>query len=294
LLITHDPRVTFPAEYFRRILGGRMPHLAYSFNYSGLPTGARRLFHRRAFQTVTRFVVYSTLERQLYHDAFGIPLDKLDFVHWGVNPPADDGVPPPSPFRSGDYICAIGENSRDYATLIAAMRQLPDIPLVMVVRPHNLVGLSLPANVTVLTSIPFAQAMAVLRHSRFMALPLTGPDVPCGHVTLVNAMHLGKAFAITRSSGVSDYCRHDDNALLVTHRSADEMAGAIRRLWDDQALCSRLGDSGRRFAAEVCSEANIVANFRRLLSVLGLTPPPPPPSAPAQLPTPSFQLSTHP
>lgn len=274
LIISHDPRVTFPLEHFRRLVGGTMPHLAYSFNYPWIPKGYKGWVHRKAFETVTRFVVYSTLERQLYHEQLGIPLEKLDFVHWGVNPPKDDGLPPPEPFSGDDYVCALGENSRDYATLMAAMKQLPDIPLVMVVRPHNLVGLDVPPNVRVLTSIPFPRAMAVLRHARFMALPLTGPDVPCGHVTLVNAMHLGKAFAITRSSGVADYCRHEDNALLVPHHSADDMAGAIRALWDDAALCRRLGESGRRFAAEVCSEANIVANFRRLLSELGLAVPP--------------------
>lgn len=274
LVISHDPKVTFLTENALRRRRFAGPHLAYSFNYAALPTGLKGLAHRRAFRTVTRFVVYSTLERQLYHEQLEIPLEKLDFVHWGVNPPTDEGLPPPEPFAGDDYVCALGENSRDYATLMAAMKQLPDIPLVMVVRPHNLVGLDVPPNVRVLTSIPFPRAMAVLRHCRFMALPLTGPEVPCGHVTLVNAMHLGKAFAITRSSGVADYCRHEDNALLVPHHSADDMAGAIRALWDDAALCRRLGESGRRFAAEVCCEANIVANFRRLLGELGLAVPP--------------------
>ena len=32
--------------------------------------------------------------------------------------------------------------------------------------------------------------MSVLLHSRFMVLPLLTSDVPCGHVTLVAAMHL--------------------------------------------------------------------------------------------------------
>lgn len=270
LLITHDPRVTFVAEQFRRMLGVAVPHLAYSFNYPWIPGGWKGWAHRKAFETVTRFVVYSTLERKLYHEKLGIPLEKLDFVHWGVGPPKDDGTPPPEPFRGGDYVCAMGENSRDYATLMAAMKRLPDIPLVMVVRPHNLVGLEVPPNVRVLTSIPFSQAMAVLRHARFMALPLAGADVPCGHVTLVNAMYLGKAMAITDSAGVSDYCRHDDNALLVPAGSAEAMAAAIERLWNDGALCRRLGEAGRHFAETVCTEANIVSNFRRLLGVLGL------------------------
>lgn len=272
LLITHDPRVTFSTEYFRRLLGVSVPHLAYSFNYSWIPRGCKGWLHRKAFETVTRFVVYSTLERKLYHERLGIPLEKLDFVHWGVGPPKDDGSPPPAPFRGDDYLCALGENSRDYATLMAAMKRLPDIPLVLVVRPHNLHGLEIPPNVRVLTSVPFSQALAVLRHSRLMVLPLVGPDVPCGHVTLVNAMYLSKAMVITDSSGVADYCWHDDNAWLVPWGCEQALAGAIERLWSDDGLRRRLGESGRRFVESKCTESSIVSNFRRLLGELGLSP----------------------
>lgn len=267
LVVTHDPRVTFPTEHFLRWNGYRGPHLAYSFNYPWLPAGFKRWAHNKAFETVTRFVVYSTLERQVYHQSFGIPLEKLDFVHWGVNPPPPDDT---KPIINGDYVCALGENSRDYATLIAAMRRLPHIKLVMVVRPHNLVGLDIPANVQVLTNIPLKDATNVLRHCRFMALPLNGPDVPCGHVTLVNAMHLGKAFAITRSSGVVDYVRDGENAIMCTHGSVDEMTGAIERLWQDTDLRLQMGEQGRLFASEYCSENRIISNFHRLLVDLGV------------------------
>jgi len=267
-VVSHDPTVTFSLEHFLRWNGYRGAHLAYSFNYPFLPTGLKKWVHNKAFETVTRFVIYSTLERTVYHQKFGIPLDKLDFVHWGVNPPPPDDS---NPIVRGDYVCAIGGNARDYATLVAAMRRLPDIKLVMVVRPHNLVGLDLPKNVQVLTNIPLKDATNVLRHCRFMALPLIGPDVPCGHVTLVNAMHLGKAFAITRSSGVVDYVRDGENAIMCTAGSVDDMTGAIERLWHDRALCLRLGEEGRLFANEYCTEKRIVSNFQRILVDLGVT-----------------------
>lgn len=262
LFISHDPKNTFIAERFLRLRHFKGVHLAYSFNYAMLPQGIRHRMHKRAFKTVDRFVVYSTLERQLYHEHFGISMHKLDFVHWGVNPPVDDQSPPIIP---GRYICAIGWNSRDYQCLLEAMRTLPQIPLALVVRPDNVVGLNIPANVRVLSNVPFAAAMNVLRHSEFMALPLVGPAVPCGHVTLVNAMHLGKALAITRSSGVTDYVRDGENALMCESGNVEELREAIKRLWEDTELRLKMGANGLQFATEYCTEEKIVQNFRRLL-----------------------------
>ena len=72
--------------------------------------------------------------------------------------------------------------------------------------------------------------MGVLYHSRFMVLPLINSKVPCGHVTIVAAMHLGKAMVVTSSSGVADYVTDDENAVTVPPNDVDAMASAIQRL----------------------------------------------------------------
>ncbi len=46
--------------------------------------------------------------------------------------------------------------------------------------------------------------------------------MPCGHVTLVSAMHLGKAFVISNSSGVKDYVQHGENAIVCEAFSPDD------------------------------------------------------------------------
>ena len=171
---------------------------------------------------------------------------------------------------SGEYLCALGGNSRDYRTFIESVKRLPEVNVVMVVRPENLVGLDLPPNVRVMTNIPFAQAMNILAFSRFMTLPLDGADVPCGHVTLVNAMHLGKAFAITRSAGIADYIREGENALMFSAKSVNEMTDVLRRMWYNPQLCTRLGNAGRAFAAEHCTEAHTFTAVLRIFRQLGV------------------------
>jgi glycosyltransferase involved in cell wall biosynthesis len=105
-----------------------------------------------------------------------------------------------------------------------------------------------------------------------MALPLAGSDVPCGHVTLVNAMLQSKAMVITNSSGVRDYIHEDVNALTCEANSPEALAARIRELWDDPERAARLGAGGRRFAEAHCTEASAMAHLDRLFQEFGVLP----------------------
>lgn len=251
LLITHDPRVTFWCAFFAKRLGVKIEHTAWSFNFPELPKGIKRTWMTKAFQNVSHFVVYSTMERHLYSEYFQIPIDRFEVNLWSVVTPK---VEPKTPLQKGDYICAIGGNARDYSTLIQAIKKLPDIPLVLVTRPHNLKGLNIPPNVKTLVNIPKTEAMNILQYSRFMVLPLQGSEVPCGHVTLVAAMHLGRGFIITNSRGIDDYVFNEVNAITCPPFDPDSLAAAINHLWQNPQKARKLGEKGKEFAIKFCSE----------------------------------------
>jgi hypothetical protein len=251
LLISVDPKVTYRCGEVLRFSTKHVPHLAWSFNFAELPRGMKRKMMAHAFEQVDCFIVHSTMERSLYADVFKIPIDRFEMMRWAVGSPEVNH--PDRPIVPGDYLCALGGNARDYGTLMDAMALLPEIPLVAILRPHNLEGITVPPNVTVKMGIPTGDANNILMHSRFMALPLVGTEIPCGHVTVVAAMHLGKAQIVTRSTGLDDYVMEDRNALTYEARSAEDLASKIRKLWDDPGLCQTLGENGRRFAAEYCS-----------------------------------------
>ena len=258
VLVTHGPTLAAWCALLMRAFGLEISILAHSFNFTTLPNVFKRAVFRFAFSRIERFVVFSRLEREIYSKYFRIPIDRFDFVYWGVRPPnVEDSVS----FEK-EYVSAIGGNARDYRTLVDAAWKLPEVSFVLVVRPENLRGLKLPPNVTFHANVPFEKAMSVLLHSRFMVLPLLRSDVPCGHVTLVAAMHLGKAFIITDSSGVRDYVRDGDNALTVTVGSTESLVSATKRLWHDQDLCTFLGKNGHRFASGKCTETRIAEHFR--------------------------------
>jgi glycosyltransferase involved in cell wall biosynthesis len=269
LIVTHAPLVTCWTELLRRRSEKRRaPHLAFSLNFTHLPSGVRHALMRRAFATVDRFVVFSTFERSLYSERFGIPLEKIDMIHWGVQAPPEDAR---GPLISGEYICAVGSQGRDYPTLIEAMRRLPHLRLVLVANPENVAGIEMPANVQLFTNIPRDDCSNIIRHSRFMVLPLLHSEVPCGHVTLVTAMYLAKAILATESAGITDYVHPGIDGEFTPSGDATALAANIDRLWRSPAKIEAMGTAGREFALEHCSEKTTVEYMRALLDRLAPT-----------------------
>jgi glycosyltransferase involved in cell wall biosynthesis len=268
MIVTHGPSLAAWCSLFARILRLRIPIIAHTFNFAELPGLTKRLAFKHMLAKVDRLIVFSTLERRLYANVFELPEDRFDVVRWGARPPSID--PPDAPLQAGEYICAIGGNARDYRTLFEAARLLPDIRFVCVVRPHNLKNLHFPDNVSILTDLPVGRAMNVLKYSRLMVLPLLHSSVPCGHVTLVAAMHLGTPMVVTDSEGICDYVRSGYNALTVPAGSSEALADTSERLWNDAALRQRLGENGRAFAMRECAEECVTEHFARVLADSGL------------------------
>jgi glycosyltransferase involved in cell wall biosynthesis len=268
MFFSHDARITFRCAQAIRVQQARLPHVAWGFNFTTLPRGPLRRLMAAAFKRVDRFIVYSTMEKEVYTDYFGIDPRRVDVVLWGVGHPQVE--PKGMPLETGDYICALGGNARDYRTLFAAMARLPEIPLVAVLRPENIAGLTIPANIRLHFNIPSGWANNILAHSRFMVLPLSAQDVPCGHVTLVAAMHLRKAMIISRSMGVSDYVQDGVNSLCVPVGDADALAQRIGELWNNRRLADELADAGHAFALRNCSEDSIKSHLKKVLLDYGL------------------------
>ena len=262
LLITHDPRASFWCAFFCRVLRVKVDHYVDSFNFTVPPTGPKLKLMRFAFRQIKRFAVHSTMERGLYSRHFDIPEERIGLRLWSIGVP---DVAPEYPLQEGQYVSSIGGNGRDYVTLLAACRKLPEIPFVLVVRPENLTGLDVPANVRMVVNAPFPEAMNILRYSAFTVLPLPNSSVPCGHVTLVCAMHLRKAIVATDSSGIYDYVLPGVNGVLCKPSDPESMADEISRLWADQAAIARLGENSQRYGAENCSEARIRSDLAAVL-----------------------------
>jgi len=266
LVISHGPLATaWTAEVLGRAKAEAF-HLAYAFNFTDLPTGLRRAFFTRAFAKVDRFVVFTRAEQQLYAEYFGIPAHKLVRAPWGVSPTLSAL---PARTIEGPYFAALGGEARDYETLCAAARLRPDLRFVVIARPWNFAGITAPANMDVRFDLPLAEALGLVAHAEAAIVPLRGRETPCGLVTVVGGMHLGKAQVVTEAAGVADYIAHERTGLMVPPRDPEALAAAIDRLMHEPGLAARLGHAAREHATRFCCEANTVELFSRFLDELG-------------------------
>jgi glycosyltransferase involved in cell wall biosynthesis len=267
VLVSHGPR---PANYLGNLLapGDALAHLVFSFNFTTLPQGLERQAMRRAFRRVDRFVVASTLERRRYAAHFDLDPGRIDFLPWGVRPPERASLG--APLVAGPYLCALGSQARDYATLARAMQRLPHLKLVLVATPDSVAGVPLPDNIELRTNIPRAEAHNLLAHSQAMILPLADDQAACGHVTVVSAMQLGVPVVASRCEGLTDYLVDEQSGLLTAVGDAASLAQAVARLQDDPALAQRLALAAQAFADQHCQEACVVRYFRQFLASLSV------------------------
>ena len=278
MLVSHGPRPALYAGHLAKVMCPDTPHLVYSFNFTNLPQGAQRRFMASAFKQPTKFVTYSTVERQLYADYFELDIEKIDMLHWAVHAPKVDLSV--VPIESGRYICALGSQGRDYATLINAMKKLPHIKLVLVASAESIKDLNVPNNVKIHSNVPLSTSHNILAHSAFMVLPLRDAKVPCGHVTIVSAMFFKKAILVTNSTGVHDYIRDHETGLFFEPNDPDDLARKIEALWssypsdsqssvnqssDNNPNLEALGQAGYDFAHQYCTEQTATSYFERFL-----------------------------
>lgn len=271
VLVTHGVPAALACATLQRLSRARARHVAWSWHLPTTPRRRDRWHARLVVGAVDAFVVHSRLEAEWQHGLFGIPPRKLEVVPW----PYEEGdalslaAPPPAP---AEYACMIGASDRDLATLFAAMERLPDVPLVIAVRPENLEGLRPPPNVQVHLRLPKPQAWSLVAGCKVFVLPLGSRSARTGHSCLVQAMAFGRPVVTTDSLGLWEYVRPGETALVVPPGDPERLAEALRTLWTDAAWAAAIGDAGRELAESALSERQVARGAVDLLRRLAGRP----------------------
>src|SRR5690606_35581264 len=107
----------------------------------------------------------------------------------------------------------------------------------------------------------------------FVGPSRTGPDgwVEAQGLTFLEAMVAGTAVVATRLGGIPDAVRHEETGLLVEERRPDQIAEAIRRLWSDEVLRSRLIEQARRWVGDGFSRRSSARRFAEVFDSLLVT-----------------------
>jgi len=191
--------------------------------------------------------------RQFFIDTFQVPAERLfqfDSAKYLVRAA-------PATSTDGGPIVSAGTAKRDYGTLLAALRELPECTTE--IYGYSRYGSALrrdlprqlPANVRAMGWADDTTLVPAYQRAPFIVVPLQRTrQNGAGMTATLEASALGKAVIATRTGGMTSFVNDGETGILVPPRDVSALRDAIRLLWSDPAACRRMGEAGRQFVAE--------------------------------------------
>lgn len=210
------------------------------------PWWKRWLIHR-ALRTVSAIAVWSDYQVRQAEKLFGPNGPRFVRVPYKANHSQQQREPA---LPIGEYVFSGGNTERDYRTFFAAMDGLPMRGIVSCTDSSVLRGLTVPVNVIVVAAREphFRRLMVGARIVVLCIKP--GLLRGAGEATFLNAMWHGRPVVVTDDGSAKEYLEDGVTGYVL---AAEDEAGLRKRLlqlWDDERLCQRIGDAGRRLVEE--------------------------------------------
>jgi len=260
IVLAAHPNLALPAVLMKK-LSPRLKTVVVSHGvevWQPLPR-VRRAALRRAdlLLAPSRYTVQKLNEMQ------GIPIDKIRRLPWPLSPAflslaeASETLQLPIEFPPGNVILTVGrwdrsERYKGADDLIVAVAQLrpkfPNVNLVLIGQGDDLVRLqTLAAEASTTDAVHFIHGVsreglaACYARADIFALPSTGEGFG---LVFLEAMAFGKPIVAAAAGGATDLVENEVNGLLVPAHNPEQLANALARLLNDEALRLALGRRG--------------------------------------------------
>ncbi len=192
-------------------------------------------------------LVFSRPQERYLREELGLEAAQARFV-WDKVDHRFYTPPPPQP-EPGRYVLSVGREQRDYATLIAALRDLP-IPCVIVPGSswsHRSLGpLEVPEHIQIRERLSYPELRDLYRGARVVAVPINpGTDYAAGVNCVLEGMACGRPVVAADTPGLAGYVREGHDGRRVAPGDSNAMRAVVQELWEDGAQAERLGAAGR-------------------------------------------------
>lgn len=242
-IFTNGENVGIPLALLFKATRKRPGHVMIGHRLS---TGKKKLFFKRlhVHRQIDTIFIYAQTQREYAKKELGIPAEKLSLIAFH----ADHCFyrPLPAVAVERNKICSAGLEWRDYPTLIAAVADLPDLTVKLAAaspwskHTDETASRVLPPNVSA-RRYEYSALRDLYASSNFVVVPLYENDFQAGVTTLLEAMAMGKAVIVTRTTGQTDVVAEGENGLTVAPGDVSGLQEAILRLQKDADLRERLG-----------------------------------------------------
>jgi glycosyltransferase involved in cell wall biosynthesis len=257
LVLSASEKSAIPLAMLLSIGRQSVPHVVIGHKFS---SGSKvRLFNAwKFYQNFTHIICVCRSQVSYVVNNLQYPESKVDFAYDKVD---HHFFRPLMEVEQGNYILAVGQEQRDYGTLLKAVSGT-DFRLVIVASsPWS----SLPAKIdgtdaiTILRNIPYQELRSLYAGARLIIVPLYDVDYAAGSNSVLEAMAMSKPLIVSHTSGIDDYVIPNETGIFVAPENPDELRDAILGLWNKRRACQRLGENAR-FAVEEKMNLDIYVN----------------------------------
>jgi hypothetical protein len=232
--ISHSPGLSALTAHSLAMRRISIPHIAFAFNYTKLPTSIRKNIHQQGFQSIQSFIVFSTYEVDLYSRYFNLPSEKFRYLPWTQSCPTL-AEKLSHPFGGRDYLCAVGGEGRDYQLLVEAAK-ISKIPVLIIGRESSIKGLVIPENVIFRSNLPMDVTWGYAKMSQGLVIPLLTNETCCGQITIVSGLMLGIPVVITNSIALRDYTKGYASVLTYQAGEVEDLIQAMNKIINDKSI----------------------------------------------------------
>jgi glycosyltransferase involved in cell wall biosynthesis len=269
MVFTDGEQVGFPLAAFFRVTRRTPSHVTIGHRLSA---GKKVLVHRLLGlqRRIDRMLVYAEPQRRVAVDTLGYRPEQVVLASFMVDTQFWRPEHVEVATRHRPLICAVGQELRDYPTLVEAVRGL-DVDVVIAAaspwskRADSSAGIDLPVNVEA-RGFNLFDLRQLYADATLVVVPLVETDFQAGITTILEAMAMGKAVICTRTSGQIDTIVDGENGRYVPAEDAPALRSAIEELLGNAGEAARLGVAGQQWVRQ---HADIEVYAARLGEVVG-------------------------
>ena len=182
------------------------------------------------------------------------------FIPFGVNDFSKNistDIPP-----KNNYILSLGRSNRDWDFLIEAFKCIPYNLKIVCDELHRD---ELPANIEILNNVWGHESHEYIYNCKCMIVPIADGRIASGDTVLLKAMSFSKPVIITKPSCLADDYVQDGYNGIVINKDKEELASAVKRIWEDKELYENLSGNSRKHYLENHSLYTYGCNVGELL-----------------------------
>jgi glycosyltransferase involved in cell wall biosynthesis len=244
VIFSNGENVGIPLAALLRVLRRRPGHVLIGHRLS-----AKKKKHllRALHSQMDAIFVYAAVQKAYAEDVLRIPSEKLCLIPFHADTRFYQPMPDVVVERR---LSSAGLEFRDYPTLIEAVRGLDvDVRLAAASpwskRRNETTDQALPPNVRA-RAYDYNELRELYATSQLVVVPLYDNDFQAGVTTMLEAMAMGKAVIVTRTTGQRDVIQDGINGIYVPPGDPRALRDAIVGLLASPDRAAQLGANARR------------------------------------------------